>query len=208
MCLIGNAWNWTTDHATILAAVLSALATVAIAFFTVALVKVTSRQAAMTRESIDLARDEFLSTHRPKVIVSSFQMVSSSQLEVGEKVDFIFIARNIGDSPATVVEVRSATIVLRANARIPSDLSFPFKEEFNFQLASGERELLPGNGGRELVGNEPMEIFAEDKSLLCMGSIAYLDGGGRRRETGFCRRYRSRTGEWDTMSESEYEYAY
>ena len=44
----------------------SAAATAVIALLTLMLVIVTNRQARLTRASIDLARQEFAATHRPK----------------------------------------------------------------------------------------------------------------------------------------------
>jgi hypothetical protein len=120
----------------------------------------------------------------------------------------MFIAHNIGDSPGKIVEVRSATLVLKDKEKIPNDLSFPFHEEFDVSLASGQRELFPGNGGSAPTGDQPMEIYVGTHVLLCLGIVTYLDGSNIRRETGFCRRYRPREDEWDTIKESEYEYAY
>ena len=179
-----------------------------ITVFTAALAGIGLIQGYLLNQQIRLARDEYSATHRPKIIVSGFQIVSNPELESPEKVAFIFTGRNVGDSPAKILEIRSATLVLRAKEKIPGDLSFSFKEKFNITLISQERELFPGNGGSLLEGNEPMEIYVGDKVLLCLGSIAYLGESGRKRETGFCRRYRSREREWDTISESEYEYAY
>jgi hypothetical protein len=186
----------------------TAFATVGIGIFTLTLWNTSRQQGRIAQASIDLARQEFIASHRPKIIVSGFQMQSDPELRIGEKVEFIFVARNVGDSPARVIEVRSATFVLKEKAPIPSDITFPFKEKFAITLVSQEHELFPGNGGSELEGNEPMEIFGGSKILLCMGTIVYLDESGTRRETGFCRRYRSRNQAWDTISDSQYEYAY
>lgn len=47
----------------------TAFATVWIAVFTIVLAVVTGRQARLTRQAIDLNREEFISTHRPKLVV-------------------------------------------------------------------------------------------------------------------------------------------
>lgn len=51
----------------------TAVASVLIGLFTGVLARVTGRQARLTRESIDLARKEFISTRRPHVIVRFIQ---------------------------------------------------------------------------------------------------------------------------------------
>jgi hypothetical protein len=50
------------------------IATAVIGAYTIVLARVTGRQARLTRESIDLARAEFISSHRPRIVV----MVSHS----------------------------------------------------------------------------------------------------------------------------------
>jgi hypothetical protein len=182
------------------------VATSALVVATVALGIAAFFQSRDIKQSLKLARDEFNATHRPKLIVRSFQ-IGDLDLPKGKQVNFIFNAQNVGDSAATIIEVRSATFVHNAGDPIPTDLSFPFYEPFNVVLKSGERELFPANGGSILVENEPMEIFAGKSALYCMGTIVYVDAGGTRRETGFCRRYRSREVRWEIV-ESEYEYAY
>jgi hypothetical protein len=200
MCAV---WKWLIDPIN-----LTAISTLMIAAFTVVLALVGWRQARLTREAINLTRAELNLTHRPKVIVKSFQMMGDGDLKVGEAPNWIFVGQNIGDSPARVIQVRSGTIVLKAKEKIPTDISFSFHEDFKITLVSREKELFPANGGNTLEGNQAMEIFAGSHALLCMGIIVYTDENGIQRETGFCRRYRSREREWDTISESEYEYAY
>ena len=48
-------------------AAITALATVAIGVFTYFLVRVTNRQARLTRKAIELGTKEFVATHRPKI---------------------------------------------------------------------------------------------------------------------------------------------
>ncbi len=62
-------WAWITDHATVLSAVLSAISALIVAVFTGCLFWATSRQGKLLRRSIDLSRDEFQATHRPKIII-------------------------------------------------------------------------------------------------------------------------------------------
>jgi hypothetical protein len=185
---------------------ITALATVAIALFTYTLWKSTTEQARVTNEALSLARDEFIATHRPKIIVRRFQ-ITDKDLPEGKAPKILFIAQNIGDSAATITRVKSATVTYRIDELIPTDLSFPFHEEFNVTLKSGERELFPVNGAYPLRGVEPMAIRAEKIVLYCMGTIEYFDTGGTQRETGFCRRYRPSEDRWETV-DSEYEYTY
>jgi hypothetical protein len=186
---------------------ITALATVLIAAFTIVLAVVSNRQARLIEDQARIARNEFIVTHRPKIIVRAFQMLNPDA-GVGVAPRVIFIAHNIGDSPARIIEVRSATLVQDINANLPNDLGFPFLENFHVTLVSGQKEVFPINGADPFVENEAMEIFARRSMLLCLGIVAYLDGAGTRRETGFCRRFMSDAREWSTLRDSEYEYAY
>jgi hypothetical protein len=207
LSVIRDSGTFIFDHATVFSAVVAAIAAVVVAIFTYVLAKVTGRQADLTRQGIELGNKEFIATHRPKILVRSFRGIDR-YLPNNAIPNFIFIAHNVGESPATIIQVRSATLVLKDKEKIPNDLSFPFHEDLNVRLASGEKKLIPGNGASQLVGNEAMEIFASSKVLLCLGVVIYLDESKIQRETGFCRRYRCREDAWDTISESEYEYAY
>jgi len=186
---------------------LTAIATIFIAAFTIVLAWVSIRQARLIDAQVRLARNEFIATHRPKIIVRSFQMLNP-EARVGDAPRFTFIAHNIGDSPGRIIEVRSATLVIGVMDTIPNDLAYPFHEPFNVTPVGGQKELFPANGASPFVDNEAMEVFGGTKVLLCLGTVIYLDDANNRRETGFCRRFRSQRQQWDTMSDSEYEYSY
>jgi hypothetical protein len=87
---------------------ITALATVAIAAFTIVLAIVTNRQARFTRESIELARDEFNATHRPRITVRGFQTLTGGLAD--EDVSVIFLYVNTGDSDAIVTEIGTKII--------------------------------------------------------------------------------------------------
>jgi hypothetical protein len=57
-------------------ALVTASATVVMALFTVVLALVTGQQAWLTRRILKLARQEFLSTHRPQLRVRAFRIIS------------------------------------------------------------------------------------------------------------------------------------
>jgi hypothetical protein len=182
---------------------ITALASILIAAFTATLWITNGRQ-------LRLARDEFNATHRPKIIVRNFQ-IGDDDFRAGKPVTPLFIAQNIGDSPGRIIEVRSGVIALDSNAKLPTNLSFPFKEPFDVRLASGERELFPANVGIN-AGDHGSVMFSEgfsegSSALHCLGVVVYLDAQNTRRETGFCRRYFPKEERWETV-ESEYEYAY
>jgi hypothetical protein len=179
-----------------------------VAIFTAILAVVGLGQGVLIAEQISLGRKEFIFTHRPRLIVQSFHL--NRELFAGENPVFVFTAINIGDSAAHIIEIQSFTMVGYHNDGLPTNMTFPYKEKIKCTLRSGQRELLPGNGGSNISYTELEELRAGQKELVCLGIVNYLDESDTRRQTGFCRRYRIRedSGEWETWEDDEYEYAY
>lgn len=172
---------------------LTALGTLAVAIFTIVLAAVTARQ-------INLARDEFLATHRPKVIVHSFEATHDNNGAIGAS----FTLVNTGVSAARITDI-SAMIVLSRDLR--PGIQMP-RKELNKTLVSGEPWIWAVFG--DLTASIIVEKFNKptDVPLWCMGRITYADQRGRKRETGFCRMYDVRGERWIKSPESDYEYAY
>ena len=174
--------------------------------FTALLWHSTKKLWTETKKTVDLARQEFIASHRPRIIVRGFQ-ITDRDMPIGKQIGIVFTAQNIGDTEGKIVEVRSATVILLATEKMPTDFSFPFSETFNFTLASGTKELFPANGASVSINNESTAVYTGHCALYCLGTLVYKDIGGTRRETGFCRRYFPREDIWEVI-ENEYEYAY
>jgi hypothetical protein len=80
-------------------------ATVAIGLFTFFLINVTNRQARLTRKSIDLARQGFIATHRPKIKIHAVEIVDR-EVDGETFIGVSILAFNIGETAAKNVEVR------------------------------------------------------------------------------------------------------
>ena len=85
-----------TEFLNYYAATIAAIATVFIAGFTATLWRATTRQAQLTRDSINLARREFVVTHRPKLILREAYSLISDPLE--SKIVVCYTIANIGGS--------------------------------------------------------------------------------------------------------------
>jgi hypothetical protein len=204
MTLIGCAWAWIADHATVLSAVVSAIAAVAIAFFTVKLTHATTKQARLTRKAITLARDEFNATHRPKIVCLFFESYTGAGGDP-DGVEITYV--NVGPAPAVMIEI-GRVIIATENLRVGAITD----------IASLNRKVL-ASGVKDTagIGNLIVDIArlnAKDRALgagmpiYCIGHIAYEDMAGLRRETGFCRLFAPGTDSWLSVKDSEYEYSY
>ncbi len=183
----------------------TAIATVAIGFFTFSLVRVTNRQAALTRDSINLAREEFISSHRPRIMIYGLNLVSAGDDAAGPlKVSFRYV--NSGDSLAKVKEFGAKMIDL-FKPTMPTGI------EFEVEKMDPPIEVKSGRHGFRLTSAFDQEqflfkSFADSYSLVCVGYIVYSDASGTDRQVGFCRKYDEESHRWLPMNDSEYEYSY
>jgi hypothetical protein len=184
----------------------TALATLAIAAFTLTLWLSTDGMLRITKESIQLAREEFVATHRPRIFVWQVDFSDGSPTE-SEPITVAFRYVNGGDSTAYIHEIGVRLIPLEAPL-LRSGISF--KPEFiepPITLESGSFEfkyLAPVDPSNPLITNALSGVH----KLICVGYIVYKDGAGTIRHTGFCRQYDPSSKRWHNMDDAQYEYAY
>jgi hypothetical protein len=82
-------------------ALIAAIATAIVAFYTYTLWHVGSGQLAVTREQIELARQEFIATQRPRVMVQAVLFAAYGVNGGESRVEFAAI--NAGESDATIL---------------------------------------------------------------------------------------------------------
>jgi hypothetical protein len=218
--LAGCAWWWITEHATVLATVISALAAAVVAFFTYTLKQSTKelatnadRQARLTRDSVDLARQEFLATHRPQIIIRTVSFkwdapadTHADDFRIGAFVDYT----NIGVSRANVIEV-VAQITHRPHPLEPGIQIVVEQQSLPGDLPSGIGGYFHLKSEQSLYAHrhiQETEGEARRGRIICMGKIVYLDDMGARRVTGFCRELDAVRERWMPIDNPEYEYAY
>jgi hypothetical protein len=186
----------------------TALATVVIASFTVVLALVIRRQARLTREALKLARDEFISTHRPKIIVRTFEYCSDGGGRIGAAIRYV----NAGDSVATITEIGVSIFLSVEGPRPGGDQVMTAERVISKRLLGGEEAVYVAASGVthnevavQQVRNHRQYPFT---SAYCIGYIAYADELGVGRKTGFCRQYEPANRSWARTEHSDYDYAY
>jgi hypothetical protein len=138
MAWIDCAWQWITDHATVLATVVSALSAIAVAVFTVCLARVTGRLAALTNEAL-------ITTERAFVYLDGFEVDLAQRANPQDHNDPLFITRfvvkprwrNSGNTPAKSLSIRVNFTVTMGN--------FPV----NYQYGGAPEALFIGPNGVE-----------------------------------------------------------
>jgi len=173
----------------------TALATVAIGFFTYFLVRVTNRQARLTRAGIEIAQKEFIASHRPKIRIRRITVISPQDIPndgtglpippllPNRRVSVRIEAANIGDTQASVYE-------MGIDIYIPG----PFNAAPNPYpgippVLPGQEVQMTASGARPISDAEIDAIEVGTSELRLLGIINYRDDNGVIRSTSFARVY-------------------
>lgn len=224
-------------HLDIISAFITAVATAFIARYTLTLKKSTDRlweagdkqfrqaqasalrQDLRTQEQLRLARDEFVSNHRPiirvrGVTVSAFgARFGVNNFSHGQEIEIEFIVSNVGSTDANVTDGRYRVYCFNTPEPKNDSLFGEFPQKIpgaNFTLAPGEAKRLFVT--TRIVLNEPpageriMRQFAvENWRMHIIGHIDYRDKLDRKRQTGFLRELEPGGG-FRRIENSDYEY--
>ncbi len=171
---------------------LIAIAAIATAFFTATLWRATSGMLRVTNASLKLARDEFLSTHRPKIRVKNVWLIEPIAAQKVIAVDVLFV--NIGNGTAIIHTFGiDFSVVDNAVGILPGNLEPPIVEGFSGSTCGlgftirveGIRSKTP------LDENTVSAIMNGQRMLCCFGKVEYFDSGPpetrRIRRTSFYR---------------------
>jgi hypothetical protein len=178
---------------------------------------VTSRkQTADMQSTINLARDEFLSTHRPKIRVK--HVVLNSGIWEGERISVKVVLVNSGATDAIISEWGIKFIIEEKGRMLPA---LPTIERLQAPgiaggvLPSGISLDIPDVSDRTILNDsQNVAIRRGNSQLYCVGYIHYADGARRIRTTAFCRvltfpefpTSHQDTGRFRVFDDSDYEY--
>jgi hypothetical protein len=154
-------------------------------------------QTRLAQRSIDLARSEFLATHRPRLKVRVGKLGGSNNAII-----ISYTVINVGETPAKMVLHKTKLITQAANGYvIPSDTY----DEQCVRLIGGEAKTFPDT---HVNPDFDTTFLAESGgTIIFRGAIEYVDDADIKRRTGFLRSYTTATGRFvaDTDLNEEYE---
>lgn len=159
-----------------------------------------------TKATVDLARQEFISTNRPKIIVRSLEFGGNANGT--DSIPVAFRYANSGDSPALITGFGDRVMRLSEPA-IPAGLQFKHKEiDPPILVESGMHSFRLTS--ETITPDEIIQagVWGDHDKIVCLGYVLYRDHNGTRRQVGFCREFDSETGRWTVMDDDEYEYSY
>ena len=170
---------------------LTALATIAIAAFTLTLWRATTEQGRLTTAALKLARDEFSATHRPRIRIKNLWLAAPILPNMPIVVDLLFV--NVGNARAIINNIGIDFNVLDVDAQLPGNLEPPSLPNIPIrECGLGFTIRINGiNSPTPLDADNFRHIIAGNQSLCCFGAIEYLDDGPeetrRIRRTSFYR---------------------
>jgi hypothetical protein len=166
--------------------------------------RIAAVQARLTKSSLDIAREEFISTHRPKIIVYGVDFGGSPNVAESQiPVTFRYV--NSGVSTAYVTQIGSRVLKLVNKLTLPNDVQFRLAEiPFPVEVKSGMHGF--GITIDKMAPYSPRALTKE--WVVCVGYLVYEDDNGTKRQTGFCREYDHASKRWKPVKDDDYEYSY
>lgn len=184
-------WDWITkDSISFFTAVLAVL-TGALVFF-------GGWQAWLTRRTIDLAREEFIASHYPRIVLREVDLIEG-------RVHYMLV--NEG-SEATLVE--SWVMVEAVAVGAPQRNLRPFQHDDlgPLKFAHGERKALEvETTGAGFHMRYPDAERSGIEGIYFVGALTYRDGLGNRRCSFFRRRWNPVTDSFERTGNPDHEYA-
>ncbi|MFZ6767520.1 hypothetical protein ACO0LM_10575 [Undibacterium sp. Di26W] len=149
-----------------------------------------NRSLEIAENSVKLARDEFIASHRPKLILRD----ATSKQDMGAPIFVRYIIANIGESDATIVTGALSVHFFKGYQFGPDNLPELNNGDSNIDplvIKAGEQYSLQYNASIGWASNNDTgTIFSEGEyGLFFSGQIVYADSRGTQRRTGFRRKY-------------------
>jgi hypothetical protein len=164
------------------------IGTAVLAFATIALGIATVGLYVSGERQFGLARDEFISTHRPKLVVRQFQIDPTSP---GQPLRVTFSVINVGSTDATVRSIAGEVVIWNtlSNHYLEPGIDPVLRPIQNTILKSGTRSAFTAQSRFLFQQSHIGAVQTASYQIRCLGEIAYADGLGVLRRTGFHRRY-------------------
>lgn len=172
-------------------------------------------QARQLKRSVDLARDEFNSTHCPRLIIRRINIwqdrASNSQLVINYEI------ANIGGTRAKIIEISTMLWLPDTSNPLPPippyaggdksseiivESGAPYRGQHYVVLA----QEIEKYDRRSAFGEEVTREHLAPSETYFFGYVVYLDQLNRRFETAFLRLYDYRTKRFSPVNDPDYEY--
>jgi hypothetical protein len=199
---------------------LTAAATLVVAIFTVVLAWVTGRQAKLTKQAVELTRQDFLSAHRPQLRVKAFRLTRGVQARDNQRVGRVeyggsvlsqlqgplvveFTVVNVGKSTAHLLR-SSVGIQFPTRVQLPENPGRLPDLPYRGADVTGSRKFGPGASDSYNITGEAAPLG--QNNLMVYGDLVYTDAAGDTRSTAFCRTWDATRNRFVAVDDPDYEY--
>jgi hypothetical protein len=179
----------------------------AVALFTLGLLISAVWQGCLIGAQIRLARQEFISTHRPELVV---RRISLHDRDRSARVRVQWIVANIGASPGKIVESNATLRFYEGPLPAIPNYDNDTASMGNMEIHSGVS--APINKTFAFNAENWFSYFANEKDgggpngLYFFGYVLYEDGLKRLRHMAFCGRYDPKTERFVSVGDPNYEH--
>jgi hypothetical protein len=192
---------------------LTAISTAVIALFTIILAWVSICQGRLTRQSIDLARQEFTAAHPPKMIVHFIRMFPPRDNAAPDEQSIRVMLRIVNEGGSTAFVVGS---FFRLDHYVHGEWPYPddlvgqnliggtVDEPRRFVVGATDRFVISTDVHGGLI--QAMGDVGEGEPILCLiGWIVYKDAAGASFTDYFCRERIMNTNRFGPAGGCDYE---
>ncbi len=170
-----------------LAVLVTALATIAIAGFTFSLKRSTDKLWEAGEKQLRLAREEFISTHRPKLIVRQFVFIKPIP---GQPLKVEFSIVNTGDTEAVWRYWHSEVALWNGKYWEAPGLDHIVKPASSLKpIKNGQRVGVTIHSRFDVTAAQIADVEQGKLIVGAVGEITYADALKTNRRTGFRRHY-------------------
>ncbi len=178
---------------------------------------IAERNAKTAEDNIDLARKEFISTHRPRLIVRRVSVDTVRGTGISDVLKVEFVVANIGDTKAKIIEMSTRIWFPESSLNLPAVPPYGESTYPGRSFESGASGPMTHIDSAEMLARFQSQIklaafTAVDggsdsgPAFLFIGYIVYEDELKRKCRTAFCRIYNFATQRFDPIPHPDYEY--
>jgi len=182
---------------------ITAVATLAIATFTLTLWIATRDLWNAGKDQLKLVRDEFISTHRPKLIVRQFEL---DQLVPDQPIKIQFSIVNIGDTEAIWKYFASEVALWNRRNWEPPGVDRIVKPISQPPIKNGQRVSVTSQSRFNITAAQIQAVEHGGLIICAVGELTYVDALGTQRRTGFRRNYDCNTAMFNASPNNDQEY--
>jgi len=182
-------WGWITEHATVLSAVVTAMCTVAIAWFTWKLADISAEQGSFNERALVANRRAFVFLQR---VAAYFTPTPEDMDKPGDALKAVVswsfrpVWENSGETHTKNMTIHTDHEL--RDSRLPLNFAFRDNQNAHGVMLLGPKAAQAGGATREFTTSELLEVQSGKRFLYVWGWVKYNDifPGTPNRITRFC----------------------